>query len=452
MEAQSLTRAESLSEIDQAVNFNIPVGPDHPFFTDFGDVRGDFEEKELYRALNVTSEKCYDHQLHQANKSLVFLGGMRGSGKTTELRKIGARLHRPECFFVVTCDVDQELNMSNIEYVDILIFQLEKLIEKAKDHDLKLADGVINQLQGWMGERVKEVEDITELSMGIEAGVKAETPSWLSLFNMFVGFKANMMSSTSSTDTVRTVLKKRFDRFAQEVNIFLGEVTLALRQKGLAQDVLFIVDGIEKTMTSDQRRKVIMDEANIIRLIKANMIFTLPIELLREREKLKMYSTVLSFPFVKLYERDSDKVEKAFERFREFVGKRINANLFDTPETMEMAIEHAGGSPRELLRIIERAGWSADEEKRVIDKEAMEKSIRKLANEAAQYIDEKYWKKLYEVALNNKKGLPTRYDADVEYLLEYLAVMEYNDGNYKRVNPLVVASKLYQDYLPDDLK
>ena len=30
--------------------------------------------------------------------------------------------------------------------------------------------------------------------------------------------------------------------------------------------------------------------------------------------------------------------------------------------------------------------------------------------------------------------------------------MEYNDGNYKRVNPLVAASDMYKDYLPNDLK
>jgi len=452
MEANSLTRAESLNEIDQAVNFNIPVSPDHVFFTDFSDVRGDFEEKELYKALNVSKGPCYDSQLHQSNKSLVFLGGMRGSGKTTELRKIASKLHGPKCFFVVTCDVDQELNISNIEYVDILIFQLQKLIEKAKEQDLSLPDGVIRKLQGWMAERVQEVEDNTQLSMGIEAGVEARTPTLFTLFNVFTGFKASLMASASRSDTVRLVLKNRFDHFASEVNIFLGEVSFALRENNIAQDVLFIVDGMEKSMTADQRRKVIIEEDNYMRLIKVNAIYTLPIELLKEREQLKMYSTVLSFPFVKLIERNGDRVEKAFERCRDFVAKRVNPALFDSPDTIDMAIVHAGGSPRELLRIIERAVWFADEDAGIITRDAMSKSIRRLANEVAQYIDKKYWDKLYEVAMNNKLGKPTLYDDEVEHLLEYLAVMEYNDGNYKRVNPLVVASEMYMAYLPNELK
>lgn len=37
--------AYKLDEIDQAVQFNVPVGPDHAFFTDFQGLRGEFEER-----------------------------------------------------------------------------------------------------------------------------------------------------------------------------------------------------------------------------------------------------------------------------------------------------------------------------------------------------------------------------------------------------------------------
>lgn len=450
LEDGALKRAETIDEIDQAVNFNIPVGAEHSFYTEFADVRGDFEEKELYRALNVDRHGCYDHHLQAVNKSLVFLGGMRGSGKTTELRKIAQRLHRPQCFFVVTCDVDQELNMSNIEYVDILIFQMEKLLEKAKDLNIELSEGVLDRMHNWMGERVKEVEDRSELSMGIEAGAKASSPSWVSLLKVFTAFKANIMAASSRTDTVRMVLKNRFDRLSEEVNLFLGEVTLELRERGIAQDILFIVDGLEKTMTADERRKVLIDESNYLVLIKVNTIYTLPIELMKEREILKRFSTVLSFPFVKLIEKDGTRVERAFERFREFISKRIDTDLFSSQQVIDEAIEFSGGSPRELLRIIERAAWYASGSEKVT-LIFMKKSISKLANEVAQYIPEPYWDKIYEVARNNRSNKLTRYDDKVEYLLEKLALMEYNDGNYKRVNPLVVASDMYQSYKPDEL-
>ncbi len=49
-------KAEQLAEVNQALNFDEPVGPDHPFFTDFSDVRGDFEERVVYANLNVDQE------------------------------------------------------------------------------------------------------------------------------------------------------------------------------------------------------------------------------------------------------------------------------------------------------------------------------------------------------------------------------------------------------------
>ena len=41
--------------------------------------------------------------------------------------------------------------------------------------------------------------------------------------------------------------------------------------------------------------------------------------------------------------------------------------------------------------------------------------------------------------------MQTDFDAVMQELLEKVIVMEYNDGNHKRVNPLVEISKIYQE-------
>ena len=71
---------------------------------------------------------------------------------------------------------------------------------------------------------------------------------------------------------------------------------------------MFVVDGLEKTMSANVRRKIVIDESNRIRQIKANTIFTLPIELMRDRNKLIMFSTVVCFPFIKLIEQNETPV------------------------------------------------------------------------------------------------------------------------------------------------
>ena len=43
-----MKKAYKPEEIDSALQFNVPVGPDHEFFTDFSGVRGEFEEKVVY--------------------------------------------------------------------------------------------------------------------------------------------------------------------------------------------------------------------------------------------------------------------------------------------------------------------------------------------------------------------------------------------------------------------
>lgn len=42
-------KAYKLAEVDTAVRFDVPVGYDHEFFTEFSDVRGDFEDRQIYK-------------------------------------------------------------------------------------------------------------------------------------------------------------------------------------------------------------------------------------------------------------------------------------------------------------------------------------------------------------------------------------------------------------------
>ncbi|MCY7329416.1 MAG: hypothetical protein LH618_12775, partial [Saprospiraceae bacterium] len=92
-------------------------------------------------------------------------------------------------------------------------------------------------------------------------------------------------------------------------------------------------------------------------------LFTLPIELMKERQKLGQYAFVETFPFVKLIEKDGQKRPVSIEKFREFVYKRIERNLFENEDIVDEAICYGGGSPRELLKILKTANVVADRAK-----------------------------------------------------------------------------------------
>ncbi len=442
-------KAFKLAEINQAVNFDEPIGPDHSFFTDFSHVRGDFEEQVVYANLNVDIDEdrlTFNPEINGQNKVTFFLGGMRGSGKTSELQKYAKKLAHPDCFFCVVCNIDEELDLNNLEYMDILVFQLEKLTDAMRKQNIRIDSGAMKSLEKWFAETVKEVNRSITGEAGIEIGGETKAGFW-NILNIFGSLKAGMKGSHERATSVRTTLKNRFDDFASQFNLYVEEANAAIRQKKLGQEILFIVDGLEKTMTSDTRRKIILDETNRIRQIEAYTLFTLPIELMKERQLLQHYFFVETFPFVKIVEKNGRKRPAAIETFKEFVFKRLDKSLFENETLVEEAICYSGGSPRELLKILKTANIYANRTKGIIDKAALDKALRRLANQTAQFVRPEQWAKIKEVVDNNAKQNGTPFDTTIQELLERLILMEYNDGNYKRPNPILELSDAYKQYV-----
>ncbi|MEY3239789.1 MAG: hypothetical protein RIR11_1227 [Bacteroidota bacterium] len=441
-------KATTLAEVDNAVRLDVPITPDHVFYTDFSDVRGDFEDKMIYSKLNVHSKTfIYNREANQGNKALLFLSGMRGSGKTSELAKIAQKLNNKDCFFCVICNLDDGIDANDLEYMDILIFQLERLFEEAQKVDLELDKDIIGSLNSWFGERVNEVNKVIKKEGGFEVEIKAETPSIFSFLGIAAKLKANLSGSKENADKIRTVLKNNFKELSNKFNEFIEHVNILLRKKGIAKELLFIVDGLEKTATIDIRKKIVDEISDRISKIKVNTILTLPIELMPQRNRLQAFSEPISFPFVKIREKDGSIVEEAVSRFQDFVYKRIDASLFDSPDTVRKAILYGGGSPRELLRVLEYANMFADEDTNMIYLKDLEKGVKKLSAQTSQYVSSKDLEKLKILKEANEKGLQIPFDEDWQDLLEKLIVLEYNDGTYKRVNPVVEVSPLYQQYV-----
>ncbi len=447
-----MRKAYRLDEIDQALRLNEAVGPEHEFYTDFTGMRGEFEERIIYRSLNVSTaggKYSFNYKTNEKNKSLIFLGGMRGTGKTSELMGYSQKLSNPHCFFVVFCRLDEDLNLNDMEYMDILILQLEKLTKLLHKENIDVNEGALKSLGKWFDEQIVEINRGIKGEIGLEVGVGLEKQGiWSKLLCIYAELKASVNASTERTTSVRTVLKKNFLPFKEKFNEFVAEAALAVRKAGKAQDILFIVDGLEKTLTPAIRRAIVIDEASRIRLIKANTIFILPIELMKERQALRQLTEFVStFPNIKMQKRAGFDVPEAIQRITEFVYKRIDSSLFednDKDSLVQYMIRFSGGNPRELLRIITYANYFADENRGKIDKTAVEKGLRKLSRETAEYLTKEDFEKLKELKENNDQGKGTPYDAIIDDLLEKVIIYEYNDGTYKRVNPVVELSEIYQ--------
>jgi hypothetical protein len=449
-----MKQAQHMDEIDAAVNKFEPVTPDHPFYTDFKNLRGEFTEREVMRMLNVRKrggKYTFNDAANQENKTLLFLAGMRGSGKTSELAKYAEYLDNKDCFYVITCNVDEELDMDNIQYMDVLVFQLEKLLSRTAEEKIKLDDDILKDMNAWFDQRVKEInrnlkaEGNAEIE--VDSGKSISIPGLLGrLLGVTAKLKAGLSGSYERQVTIRSSLKNRFPDFALKFNHFVRMTNRRLREESTAREILFIVDGLEKTMSADTRRKIIMEESNRIRLINANTIFTLPIELMKEEQRIKNFSEIVTFPFIKICERDGSKVTEAYAKFQEFVTKRISPTLIAGTDTIDTAIKFSGGSPRQLLRVFEQASWLSESEEKLSTKDINAAAV-KLGNSMARYLEPTDWKLLKNIYEDLEEGNPIGFSSEIQNLLEKEIVLEYNDGTYKRVNPLLEESKLYRHHV-----
>jgi hypothetical protein len=448
-----MKKAFKLDDIDAAVDRFEPVTPDHLFYVNFENLRGDFQEQDVVRTLNVSTKAgkyVFDHQSNRLNKTLLFLAGMQGSGKTSELAKYAEKLDTPECFFVVTCSLT-ELDLGNMQYMDILVFQVEKLLQKAFDFELTIDDSILDSLNVWFQERVREINRSLKADGNAELKMSNEDKSPLSVIGLMgkllgitAEIKAGLSGSYERALVIRTTFQNRFGDFSIKFNTFIEQVNDQLRLEGKGQEVLFIVDDLERVYTAELRRKIIMDESNRIRQIKANTIFTLPIELMKEEQLIKQFGEVVTFPFIKIMERDGSNVPAAIDRFEEFVCKRVARELFDSIETIHLAIQYSGGSPRQLLRIIEQAARQADREQGKIMLADMQRAIDREANSMGRYLQPTDFETLRTLRTQLENGDPIGFDNSIQDLLQKQIILEYNDGTYKRVNPLLELSKLYQ--------
>jgi hypothetical protein len=206
---------------------------------------------------------------------------------------------------------------------------------------------------------------------------------------------------------------------------------------------LFIIDGLEKTMTAEVRKKIVIDDSYQLEQIKAYTLFTLPLELFKERNRLTQFAKVNIFPFIKVKDRQGEILTDALKIFKQFIEKRLDKALFESEDLINRFIEYSGGSPRQLLRIIKETAVN----KFVTDKlteQAFNDTIRQMSEADSSYITAPMLQKLKEIEAFNKENKEIVYDSVLQELLENGHIMEYNAGSFKRVNPLIENSNRYK--------
>lgn len=425
-------QAKDFYSIQDAVAFNIPVDEAHPFYTDFSTFRSNFHESKIFKHLNInpTTKEC--NVLREPKK--IFLSGYKGTGKTSELLKLTNTINSTKCYFSVFVDIsDEELDANNIETIDILILMLEKLVKKLKDYGATVSPESIASFYDWYKTRIEEINQKVDVSASIEVEAKAKI-GLLDFFSILVKTKGKLQASDETKNTIRTEFKNRFSDFSMKFNEFILSLKEQFQVKSEYKDILFIIDGFEKIGSLEDRKKILVDDANKFTIIKTHMIITLPIELFSEKNHLSHFSTTVQFPLVDLGK------EGATERFREFILKRVNETLF-SGNAIDEIIKFGAGHPRQTLQIISRAFVEADGE--IIDENSVNAAVEIIGREMSEVTDDEVevLKKIIKKEIIGSSDVYTG-------LKSKNIILDYDSNSESSiVNPIVMANKTFQKHI-----
>jgi hypothetical protein len=273
----------------------------------------------------------------------------------------------------------------------------------------------------WLSD--KEVQH--ELKDHYQLDVSSEATAEIQLFNFFglkSGLKALFTAQSSTSEVIKQQIRKEPMKLIGQFNQVLADLRNHLSRAGLAEDVLFIIDGSEK-LHEEVNRKLFISDAHIIKEINANMIIAVPIyswfDIRNNPIQNFTYSEIL--PMIRLGN------EKVAEEFARIITSRIDFDtFFDNQNDLDELVSYSGGSPQQLIRLVNTALTFSYGQ--TITSDIVEKTI----NETGRRMYETLTSEHIDVI---KAGHYENADEPTLDLLFWLAILKYNGD--RELNPLL---------------
>jgi hypothetical protein len=289
--------------------------------------------------------------------SCILFTGLRGSGKTTELRALAQRLEAPaqgallpvlltaEEGIELTAPIDiPEILFTILEGVERRVLELE-----GKDPDEALASGLVGRMWDWLNQ--------TDLSLG-----RAEVGA---------GAKVGVELKTRPTlrQKVRVAVEQRLSTFLQEVRAHLA----TLEQRAIAaapryRGMVVILDSLEKLQGTSRNWREVMESAERLFAggapylqLGVHVLYTVPPALL-----FRLGGSVEFLPMIKVKDQTGAPFDPGVGAAKDLIFRRIEradvvALLGDEwGQRLDRIIQWSGGYPRDLIRVFHALLESAE--------------------------------------------------------------------------------------------
>lgn len=415
-----MTLATNLDAVYRACDPDLPLSADDVRYVDLSAVRG---TKQI--AKTISRSIARSGQFHQQ-----LLTGHRGCGKSTELLRLKAELES-EQFFVVYLDTQEQLDLSNLNYLDVLLSIAKEVESELRDSGIALNADLLDNLSLWFSERVIEDSNTRELtgSVKTQADASVEIPFFAKLL---ASLTAEIKSGSSRRISTRQKLERELAVFIVKLNALISHARNQVQQNGY-KDLVLIVDGLEKmpyVMMDDgysNHAHLFVLHAEQIKAPQCHIVYTMPISLAYNANLGSDFSSILILPMVKIN-------PEGIACLRQIIANRIDiSQTFQQPNEVDALIKLSGGVVRDLMRLVQ---LSTDTDNPTISHQEIEYARNTLIREYDRLLRDS---ELEQLILVNKTRRVTGEEVYAR-MLNLRVILEYQNGErWAALHPAVLA-------------
>ena len=367
-------------------------------------------------------------------ESVQLLSGFRGTGKSTELRRL-KKILEDSHYVVLLCDMEQYLNLSTpIDVTDFLLALCGAVNEELGRRGL-LDD---NLRESW-GQRLTrlfngkiEISEFKVGALGLSAGIKASLKSDPTFKQIVQQRMAGHLGAL--VDEVRD----HFERFTKTIK----------SRSSISVDIVLLLDSVEHIRGTSVNAKhvqssvenLFVSHADKLHLPGVHVVYTVPPYLKVSYGNLgALYDPggVKVLPAFKLRDQAGAKIDHSYRIIEQVIAARgcWQRLLADRAE-LDRLIYYSGGHLRDLLRLV--SGVLTLAQGIPVSSRTVDAAIDQLRMEFLPIADdEALW--LAEISRTHQIALPSseRLPVLARFLDTHLALCYLNGDEWYDIHPLI---------------
>jgi Cdc6-like AAA superfamily ATPase len=382
----------------------------------------------------------------------ILFTGHRGSGKSTELKKIQSQWEQN--YHVIYLEVNEETDINDANYTDLYLIVIKQVEFALRKLGLKFDQRLLSSFEAWFKEITEENEESVEKSVSVESEASLEGGAPF-IAKLMVKLLAQIKGSDKQKTTIRQTLEKDISRLKADINLLLRDAYVKLQKKYPDyKGLLIIFDNLDR-ISPKVADHLFFEYAAQLQELHCTIIYTVPISVLcSPKNPLSLFDgNPHIVPMVNIYQfdrnvRDLNYNQIGLDTIASSIEKRVNVDaVFDSrAELLELA-KASGGNVRQLMQMMRSACLTARTKNHPkILAEDVIYAIKEQQFSFERLIPNDHYPLLAQVYLNKDVSK----DDIGQLMLFNTSVLEYNgDNRWNYPNPVVMQNEFFQKALAE---